>query len=783
MLHQAPSLRAAAAAAPFSLPMAAPLVQTPIQLSAHSRPRTKHASAGLLCNSHSANTCRSHVAVGDIVRLSSQGVRRRRGLVATLEQGVAIVLMDLQTQTPVHTYTLSPSDRACTPPLVVERALPGRQLVRTTYVGVCAANDTTCVWALSEALDARGKHVPGAALSKTTFDVPGTLGALYALRTGELLAARSDGTLLLLEDPLASGTVLDKCATPAVHYDAQLLDEPAARALTGDSEVVGALLLAAAKSRKHASLEAMVVTVRAAAPRLGTYRCTVPDVDTTTLESCAMTTHQTSAELATLARDGTLTTGALRVAERSLTCDARHAVHLTPAGGRLVFLSPSHLLLVALRMDKPRAAALVWDVELDAVLTSVEWSLASAGAHVAASRATEEHVLVQIEPIGDAARCSVLALPVSVPSTSLLRHALGAAARTEPWLAEASGGAAALPAPQQALRDMLLAKDPPTGTALDERFRAWLRAEEERLREVEGVRAGRKAPKPALDAALVAELLDAALPPALKASSRNAAAAGALHGGSSGAPCARDTLRYLLERGLVSAAMLDPHNALMPRAQATGDWALVCLVLRHVMDVAETHVVAVLRDALAARRDAKAPGVPRVLQHVLLPPSFSKPALRMALRTHIREDDDVLVLLDVLRVWLGAQVSAPLEGRAEPMPAEDERHVPHTDLVYRVGDARPPALGAVASFAEDVLDTFFPQLLAAPRTHAFLGEFTRVLSQHVATMQALGRLRAPLGVFASGPEPRDTRDTRSKRLALHEASLLVPSYSVETLDV
>ena len=234
--------------------MAAPLVQTPIQLSAHSRPRTKHASAGLLCNSHSANTCRSHVAVGDIVRLSSQGVRRRRGLVATLEQGVAIVLMDLQTQTPVHTYTLSPSDRACTPPLVVERALPGRQLVRTTYVGVCAANDTTCVWALSEALDARGKHVPGAALSKTTFDVPGTLGALYALRTGELLAARSDGTLLLLEDPLASGTVLDKCATPAVHYDAQLLDEPAARALTGDSEVVGALLLAAAKSVSYTHL-------------------------------------------------------------------------------------------------------------------------------------------------------------------------------------------------------------------------------------------------------------------------------------------------------------------------------------------------------------------------------------------------------------------------------------------------------------------------------------------------------------------------------------------------
>ena len=85
---------------------------------------------------------RSHIAVGDVVRLSSRGsLRRRRGLVVVLEQGVEVALVDMHTQTPVHTYTIAPSDRVCTPPLVVERSMPTtKQLVRTTYWGVLEAD-------------------------------------------------------------------------------------------------------------------------------------------------------------------------------------------------------------------------------------------------------------------------------------------------------------------------------------------------------------------------------------------------------------------------------------------------------------------------------------------------------------------------------------------------------------------------------------------------------------------------------------------------------------------
>ena len=120
---------------------AAPLLHTPIQLCTYAQPRpSQHTATYELCNASARTTRHSHVAVGDVVRLSSRGalgsVRRRRGLVALLEQGTAIVLMDLQTQTPVHTHTLAPSDHVCTPPLVVERSLyvPAKQPVRTTYV-------------------------------------------------------------------------------------------------------------------------------------------------------------------------------------------------------------------------------------------------------------------------------------------------------------------------------------------------------------------------------------------------------------------------------------------------------------------------------------------------------------------------------------------------------------------------------------------------------------------------------------------------------------------------
>ena len=181
---------------------AAPLLQTPIQLAVHSH-SAKDGPHTSLCSSRACNTTRSHVALGDVVRVRGAGVRRRRGLLACVEQGLAITLLDVQTQTPVHTYTLAPSDRACTPPLVVERQ-GGEAWVRTTYVAFADADagaDASVLWALTEHLDASGRAVPGAAADKRTWRLAGAVEALYALPSGDLLAVRAGGVNLLIPNP------------------------------------------------------------------------------------------------------------------------------------------------------------------------------------------------------------------------------------------------------------------------------------------------------------------------------------------------------------------------------------------------------------------------------------------------------------------------------------------------------------------------------------------------------------------------------------------------------
>lgn len=742
-------------------PAAAPLVHTPIQLAVHTHAHEEHAAH--ICSTRASNTHRAHVALGDVVRLRASGVRRRRGLAASVEQGVAVVLMDMHTQTPVNTYTLAPSDRVCTPPLVVERSV-GDAAVRTTYLGVqrldatngADASTGTDVWVLTERLDARGRHVPGADTEKTTFHVPGILQSLFALPSGDLLGVRADA-VVLLADPLgaAPGTVQATHAGDfAVRYDTQLGMEGVPRLVLVHGTPRGVALA--------------MVDVQETEPRLHAH-APVHDLDVRDVESAAGDGHGTLAVL--------LRSGALVVAPMS---DTAHTVTFGPlrdAAARLVFLSPSHLLLLALpsggEKGKERAAALVWDVELDAVLAHAEWSLGGVvpGARIAATRADDTHLLLLLDmPQRDVVRSSVLALPVSVPPVGLLAHALHAAQPTDAWVTPASASATApLPAAHAAFLARVHALPPPERTSeLDTYFQAFLNEESARLRAEAQVKASRKAPKPALPTAFVQAVLALALPPAEKHQAPRVSVS---------------TLRYLLERGVVSASMVD-RDALVPRLRAVHDWTTLYLVLRHVPDLSEAHAVSIVRDALVARHDDAAPTVARVLQHVLAPPPFSKPALRMALRTHIVHNDEVLILLDLVRCWLEAQAHAPLVPAKEARGADRMRHVPGTAVAYRTSDVRAPPLDAVASFGEDVLDTFFPQLLADTSTHVCLAECTRALTHATHGLQTLARLSAPLDVFAHAATSRGPKaEPKSKRLALHEASLLVPLYSRETLDV
>ena len=254
---------------------------------------------------------RSHIAVGDVVRLSSRGsLRRRRGLVVVLEQGVEVALVDMHTQTPVHTYTIAPSDRVCTPPLVVERSMPSsKQLVRTTYWGVLQA-DHTQVRAFTESLDSRGKPMPGAeAHAPTTWDVPGALTGLYALGDGRLLAA-AQGALHLISDPLAGAQVLaTQTGLPTDLHDVQVWD----------ADGIARVVAIAATTDEGAHLSLLHVEEASFRAVQGTLPLDEAIV------SCALEQH---GSLAVLTRRHVLHTVSWRVTDDRLVLDEPHALSL-----------------------------------------------------------------------------------------------------------------------------------------------------------------------------------------------------------------------------------------------------------------------------------------------------------------------------------------------------------------------------------------------------------------------------------------------------------------------
>ncbi|PKI84441.1 hypothetical protein MVES1_001590 [Malassezia vespertilionis] len=785
---------------------AAPLVQTPIQLSGHSLPR--NTSTTVLCTSHSTNARRSYVAIGDVVRASAtSGVRRRRGLAASIEQGVAVVLMDVNTQMPMHTYTLRPSDHITSPPLVVERALHAagdKKLVRTTYLGAQDASGTV-LWVLTESLDMRGKRIAELDPEKAVHSVAGApLEALFSLRSGDLLAVRADGTVVLLAEPLSSQSLVKYTAEigsflPRMRLDTQMLDAPFAKALLhhapNAASMLGALLLVSAPQTKDAQLSVRALAVHAEAPFLRAYDSAplFPSVPASKVISSSV--HPSGA-LCALSKSGELCTANLSLEHNALDALDPHTVALPALRGaaksavRALLLSPSHLLLLTVpsgdvQSAKERAAALIWDVDLDTILTRVEWSLGNTpGKHgqlcVTAVPATDSHVLVQVDSgtSTDAMRSSILALPVSVPTTGLLRHALGTAAQTSAWLApDATFSTDAVLEPSHAsfLRTLESLAEEERARTLEATFPTWRKEESARLRSAEHVKASRKTPKPVLENAFVARLLAIALPHASSGKSTLEAP---------------NTLRYLLERNAVSSTMMrgpKEHDSLLARVRATNDWSILYLLLRHVPDLAEMHAITILHDVLAQQNDPAAPTIARVLQHILAPPKFAKPALRMALRTQIRSNEHVLILLDIVRRWLDAVLSGPLD-RQLGLQKDGMCTVPHTQIQYSSGDVHAPELETLVSFAEDLLDTYFPQLLASTSTHAFLAECTKAVAQHTQQLQSIARLQGPLDAFLHAEKSKEGKGKRkaegkSKRLALHEASLLVPPYSVETLDV
>lgn len=132
----------------------------------------------------------------------------------------------------------------------------------------------------------------------------------------------------------------------------------------------------------------------------------------------------------------------------------------------LLALTPAHVLIVGIPSSdsfsaKDRAVALLWDIQLEAVLSQSDWALPnSLGTSANGSlptftltRVGGSQALVLVDPPAQVqdgrAKSSVLALPFSVPEQSVLRHAMGKGALTARWLRSAVEPSASGPSSTQ----------------------------------------------------------------------------------------------------------------------------------------------------------------------------------------------------------------------------------------------------------------------------------------------------------------------------------------------
>ncbi|GAC93837.1 hypothetical protein PHSY_001402 [Pseudozyma hubeiensis SY62] len=457
--------------------------------------------------------------------------------------------------------------------------------------------------------------------------------------------------------------------------------------------------------------------------------------------------------------------------------------------------------------DKERVVALIVDLELNAVLKQIDWAVpfvpaSSAAASssgllqrmttVSASRIAGSTSVITMGPPTVSTRTSsssekaealaqlhqrrvcVLSVPFAVPEMSVLRDALGKGELTARWIqtaddmvAEVGTGSAASDAGRAALLEQIgtisqssdkpLSKDAKINTALS----SWIDVATEDGRMLETLTAHDS------DSSFYSQLLDLLLPaPSSRSSKSNGAAAAASF-------LPRAALLALLNHPLVhpsifatlkpSAATAAPARIVSLQANGSGltefwarlgawnDAQLTRAALKRMPDVGEdtfaSLLLAAMRGLLQSRRSgetvsAKATRPYMALLAELVQLRISRAALRSALKTQLRDDvDQVMALLQLCNAWLTLTIQKPLteSGGSEKMSQSDSA---------RSGKAQVPDADSVMALANDVLDTFFPLLLATPRSHATVQSLSSTISRYLQLMSTLRLLNAPLSAFA-----------------------------------
>ncbi|KIM29641.1 hypothetical protein M408DRAFT_22959 [Serendipita vermifera MAFF 305830] len=217
---------------------------------------------------------------------------------------------------------------------------------------------------------------------------------------------------------------------------------------------------------------------------------------------------------------------------------------------------------------------------------------------------------------------------------------------------------------------------------------------------------------------------------------------------------------YFLERKLVSNQIIE--GGILKVLQERGDWLSIRWLLRNTVDVSEDHLMALLLHSVHLYRqrsktkqdntmdvDESSPvnvrvpfPVTQVLGHVIAYPT-SAPPLRLAIRQHFTEMEDVIVLIETVNSWISESANKTLALKLGDINEELKRES-HEKAVERDG---LPRLDLLVSFGTCLLDALLLNLLQYRRAHRPLRIMAKRLASHLPYLENLDRLRGPLEPF------------------------------------
>ncbi|KAG9127735.1 hypothetical protein FRC07_010347 [Ceratobasidium sp. 392] len=419
-------------------------------------------------------------------------------------------------------------------------------------------------------------------------------------------------------------------------------------------------------------------------------------------------------------------------------------------------LAGSTMVLAGITITSPpKLALLMWDTQYSTLLAERIVPLPSpsdSASSISVSGSTSKHLTITL--------CStILGASITPPTTSTIASAListsTSASTSTQWLSpiriEDDTRSALV---DRIRRDVLAGR----AAQADSAFFRWVEAAADANAEAEGTLASatKAAAKIPFPSAFAAALVDAAFPPPSDAGKEKDKK------GDEGPDFASGVISALIWRGAAGQGMIRHPGGLYGELRKRRDWPIMLSALQHVPDIPEDEIVATIQDLLIPQHAnpsnplTNGPTLQNGLAHLLAYPTSPAP-LRLALRNHLRDAEDIERVLKIIDAWLkrGLQFDVweldGLQAFTTTKPGKGKTVGVSTSSGRKKvkGAGMVPALEDILAFAQALLDTHLLTLLQHRPAHALLRSISTSLAPLPAYNDNLQTLSAPLAPFAT----------------------------------